>query len=118
MHPRDKHSPQIKNALKHKWEIVTPSALPESVTAAFAAADQAQNQAQAKALDELKTRREGKRDRVAEAAAAKRQAEAEKLERVAKHEAWMNELFEAAKARRKAKAEEQEAAKAPPHSSQ
>lgn len=106
VHPRDRHSPAIKHALKHKWEIVPPASV-ASMSSAFAAADQAQAQAEAAARAELVKKREAKRVRVAEAAEAKRQLQAEKDEKIAKHQAWMDELFRIAKAKRLAKAQEQ-----------
>lgn len=58
-------------------------------------------------------RREAKRVRVAEAAAAKRALQAEKEERIAKHQAWMDELYRVAKAKRLAQEQEQEGGAAP-----
>ncbi|EJT46195.1 hypothetical protein A1Q1_05279 [Trichosporon asahii var. asahii CBS 2479] len=105
VHPRDRHSPPIKNALKHKWEIVPPTSV-ASMSSAFAAADQAQAQAEAAARAELVKKREAKRVRVAEAAEAKRQLQAIKDEKIAKHQAWMDELYRIAKAKRLAKQKE------------
>lgn len=86
-----------------------------SLSTAFAQADQAQNQAEAAAKADLVKKREAKRVRVAEAAAAKRQLEAEKEERMAKHQAWIDELHQAARERRQAKEREAEGV-APPSS--
>lgn len=83
---------------------------------AFAAADQAQSQAEAAAKAELMKKREAKRVRVAEAAAEKRRLQAEKEERMAKHQAWMDELFQIAKAKRLAKEQEAQEGTAAPSS--